>query len=99
MSGTSALFIYDSGGKLAAERIVSNSETSSPLSQYGYAVHLDPSELRPGKYRLQAVAMQKDWEDALATPGAKYRRNSPPYMTSDCSARPWRKQVSRLATF
>ncbi|ROT04419.1 hypothetical protein EEL33_14615 [Muribaculaceae bacterium Isolate-037 (Harlan)] len=75
--GHVALFIYDSDGKLAAERIVSNSETSSPLSQYGYAVHLDPSELRPGKYRLQAVAMQKDWEDALATPGAKYRRNSP----------------------
>ena len=68
------LYVYDENGRKVAERSVSNDATGAPLTQYGYSIHFDPSELAPGRYRLQAVAMQKDWDKALDTPGAKYRR-------------------------
>ena len=72
--GHVTLFVYDEQGRKVAERAVSNSSDASPLSVYGYAMHFDPSELPAGRYRLQAVAMQRDWDEALATAGAKYRR-------------------------
>lgn len=72
--GAVTLYIYDELGHKVAERTVSNSATEQPLSQYGYRMHFDESELPAGKYRLQAIGMQKDWDEALATPGAKYRR-------------------------
>ncbi len=67
------LYVYDEQGQKIAERSVSNTAASAPLADYGYALHLDPSELRPGRYRLQAVAMQRDWDAAAAADGARYR--------------------------
>ncbi|WP_279159256.1 FimB/Mfa2 family fimbrial subunit [Muribaculum intestinale] len=67
------LYVYDEQGQKVAERSVSNTAASAPLADYGYALHLDPSELRPGRYRLQAVAMQRDWDAAAAADGARYR--------------------------
>lgn len=75
--GHVALYLYDEQGNLAASRSVSNSAEAAPLSVYGYTMHFRPDELKPGRYRLQAVAMQRDWNEALTTPGAKYRRNTP----------------------
>lgn len=73
--GSVTLYVYDENGALAASRTVSNSASLSPLSQYGYTMHFTENELPAGKsYRLQAVAMQKDWDAALQTPGAKYRK-------------------------
>ncbi|MCM1504116.1 MAG: FimB/Mfa2 family fimbrial subunit [Muribaculum sp.] len=69
------LYVYDEQGKKVAEQSVSNSLTSTPLAVYGYAMHFDPSQLPAGQYRLQAIALQRDWDEALATPGAKYRRS------------------------
>lgn len=47
---------------------------ASQLSKYGSYLHFTEGELAPDHtYRLMAVAMQKDWNEALATPGAKYR--------------------------
>lgn len=69
------LMVFDLQGNKVAERSVSNSDSMTPLAEYGYAIHFDPAELPQGTYRLQAVAMQKDWESAELTPGAKYRRN------------------------
>lgn len=69
------LYVYDENGRKVAERTVSNTGSASPLHTYGYAIHFDPSELTPGRYRIQAIAMQKDWDNALDTPGAKYRRS------------------------
>lgn len=71
------LYVYDEQGRKVAEREVSNTDTDRPLKQYGYAIHFENGELPDGRYRLQAVAMQRDWEEALATKGAKYRRNNP----------------------
>lgn len=70
------LYVYDEQGHKVAERAVSNSASASPLAGYGYSLHFNPAELRPGRYRLQAVAMQRDWDEALSRPGAKYRHEN-----------------------
>lgn len=73
------LYIFDENGRLAAQRTVSNTDTDSPLSRYGYTMHFTEQELAPGhSYRLQAVAMQRDWDDALSIEGAKYRHSTSP---------------------
>ena len=75
--GHVTLYVYDEAGNMVARKSVSNSDGDSPLSSYGYSIHFAEGELRPGKYRLQAVAMKKDWDDALGAAGAKYRRTEP----------------------
>ncbi len=69
--GGLTLYVYDESDRLVTQRTVSGSE----LSVYGYNIHFTEQELAPDHtYRLQAVAMQKDWNTALQTPGAKYRK-------------------------
>jgi len=75
--GYVALYVYDVAGKKVAEKTVANGDGSAPLHDYGFSIHFDDGELPDGQYRLQAVAMQKHWDDALTTKGAKYRRNNP----------------------
>ncbi|MDE7408885.1 MAG: FimB/Mfa2 family fimbrial subunit [Muribaculaceae bacterium] len=73
------LYIFDENGRLAAQRTVSNTASDSPLRRYGYTMHFTEQELAPGhSYRLQAVAMQRDWDEALAAEGAKYRHSASP---------------------
>ncbi len=73
------VYIFDEKGNLAAQRSVSNTEIDSPLSRYGYTMHFTPAELPTGhSYRIQAVAMQRDWTSALSTLGAKYRHSASP---------------------
>lgn len=72
--GHVTLYVYDEKGNKVAERAVSNTPAYTPLSQYGYSIHFADGDLKPGRYRLQAVAMQRDWEVALNDNGAKYRR-------------------------
>lgn len=71
------LFVYDTDGRKVAEKTVANTEGMSPLKDYGYSMHFMPGELRPGTYRLQAVAFQKDYYDAMTSKGAKYRFDEP----------------------
>lgn len=73
--GHITLYVYDENGKKVAEKSVSNNAAAQPLSDYGFTIHFDPSELPAGKYRLQAVGMQRDWDESLKTDGAKYRKN------------------------
>ena len=71
--GAVTLYVFDESDRLVAQRTVNGSE----LSVYGYSIHFTEQELAPGhQYRLSAVAMQKDWEIALGTPGAKYRKTT-----------------------
>lgn len=72
--GHVTLYLYDEDGRLVTTRSVSNTETSKPLAVYGYSMHFEPSELKPGRYRLVAVGMQRDWDDAIQDKGAKVRR-------------------------
>ena len=76
--GSVTLYVFDESDKLVAQRTVSGGE----LNVYGYNIHFTEKELAPGhQYRLSAVAMQKDWNAALSTPGAKYRKA--PLITGD----------------
>lgn len=69
--GGLTLYVYDESDRLVAQRTVSGSE----LKAYGYSIHFTEQELAPDHtYRLQVVAMQKDWQAALQTNGAKYRK-------------------------
>ena len=69
--GGLTLYVYDESDRLVAQRTVSGSE----LSRYGYNIHFTQDELAPQhSYRLVAVAMQKDWQTALSTKGAKYQK-------------------------
>lgn len=68
--GAVTLYVFDESDKLVAQRTVSGSQ----LSGYGYNIHFTEQELAPGhQYRLTALALQKDWNKALNTKGAKYR--------------------------
>ena len=68
--GSVTLYVFDESDKLVAQRTVNGSE----LSVYGYNIHFTEDELAPGhQYRLSAIALQKDWDAALSTDGAKYR--------------------------
>ena len=76
--GYVTVYVYDESGKKVAEKSVANTIATMPLANYGYTMHFTENELPAGhRYRLQAVAMQKDWDDALNTPGAKYRCTTP----------------------
>ncbi len=76
------LYVYDEDGNKVAERSVSNSGAESPLARYGYSMHFNPGELKAGRYRLQAVALQRDWDEALTADGAKYRSSEVTHHTS-----------------
>ena len=69
--GGLTLYVYDESDRLVTQRTVSGSE----LLSYGYNIHFTEEELAPDhSYRLVAVGMQKSWDVALQTPGAKYRK-------------------------
>ena len=69
--GGLTLYVYDESDRL----VTSKSMDGSQLSHYGSYIHFTEQELAPGhSYRLMAIALQKDWQEALATPGAKYRQ-------------------------
>lgn len=74
--GHVTLYIYDEDGHKVAERSVSNVAQDTPLAYYGYTMHFSPDELKPGKYRLQAVGLQGDWDAAQETNRAKYQRTT-----------------------
>lgn len=69
--GGLTLYVYDESDRLVTQRTIGE----DVIRKYGASIHFTEGELAPGKkYRLQAIAMQKDWDVALTTPGAKYRR-------------------------
>ena len=69
--GGLTLYVYDESDRLVATKTMGESQ----LSKYGSYMHFSEQELAPGhSYRLMAVALQKDWNMALGTPGAKYRQ-------------------------
>ena len=71
--GSVTLYVFDETDQLVAQRTVSGSE----LGMYGYNIHFTEEELAPDhQYRLTAVALQKDWDEALTTTGAKYHKTT-----------------------
>lgn len=75
--GYVTVYVFDENGRKVAEKSIGNVNGYTPLNDYGYPMHFTEQELPTNhRYRLQAVAMQKDWDDALHTRGAKYRRST-----------------------
>lgn len=68
------VLIFNENKQLVASRVVSNTADYAPLATYGYAVHFSPAEVPGGhNYRIQVIGMQKNYDEALKTDGAKYR--------------------------
>lgn len=68
--GGVVVMVYDKNGKFLLRQDAYNTAADSPLRRHDFAVHLD---LQPGDYQFIAIAKQKRYEDALNTPGAKFR--------------------------
>lgn len=75
--GYVTVYVFDGSDNLVMKRSVGNYGSNAPLKEYGYQMHFSQDELPAGSYRLMALAMQRDWDEALTTPGAKYRRTEP----------------------
>ena len=66
--GGLTLYVYDESDRVVAQRSVSGSD----LLRYGYNIHFTEQEVAPDhQYRLVAVAIQKDWNQASALTGYK----------------------------
>lgn len=72
--GGVTVYVFDENNRFVTQRSAANTAALQPLRQHGFAIHFDGAELRPGRYRLVALANQKSYEETLATPGAKFRR-------------------------
>ncbi len=67
-------YIYDENGKFLTSQTQARTAAANPFKQDGYHMHFS---LPKGKYRVVAVAFQKDYSEALATTGAKFRYAEP----------------------
>ena len=72
--GGIVVMVYDKDGKYLFRQDAFNTDTDAPIRRHDFAVHLN---LQPGEYQFLAIAKQKRYEDALATPGAKFRIHVP----------------------
>lgn len=64
-------YVIDQNGKVVAEQTVENTPADAPLRTFGYQMNFPG--LRPGKYRVVALAGQQSLRTMLGTPGAKFR--------------------------
>lgn len=68
------VYVFDENKRPVASRIVSNTAEDAPLAEYGYTVHFTAAEVPGGhNYRIRVIGMQKNYNEALRTEGAKYR--------------------------
>lgn len=68
------VLVFDESKKLVASRTISNTKEHAPLAEYGYTLHFSPEEVPGGhNYRIQVIGMQRNFEEAQAASGAKYR--------------------------
>ena len=72
--GGVTLYVFDSDGRFVRTYEENNNPATGhlPLNSYSYRMHI--TDLPDGQYQFIALAHQKSYESALATPGAKYRR-------------------------
>ena len=72
--GGISLYAFDENNKLVLHKDTANTTLTAPLQQNDFTWHIAESELPVGRYRIAAIAYQKDYNEALATPGAKLRQ-------------------------
>lgn len=71
--GGVTVYVFDADGNYLTQQEEFNTDSSSPLAEHTYRMHLD---LAPGTYQFIAVAHQKSYSECLASAGSKYRRTS-----------------------
>lgn len=72
--GGISLYVFDENNKLVLHKDTANTALTAPLKQNDFKWHLTQSELPVGRYRIAALAYQKDYNEAIATTGAKLRQ-------------------------
>ena len=73
--GGITVYVFDDQGKLVAEHSASNGDGNEPLKAPDF--HFEITGLPVGEYRVLATAMQRNEQEALAAPGAKFRIRHP----------------------
>lgn len=68
--GGVTLFIFDEDGRLVSRQTESNSGTAQPLRDVNYRMRIDG--LEPGRYRLMALATQRDYQELSQRSGIRY---------------------------
>ena len=66
--GSLTLFVFDENGYFVKQQEVTNSDTNTPLKQYGYTMHVDG--LAPGRYQMITLANQNN---AATSGNTKYQ--------------------------
>lgn len=72
--GGISLYAFDENNQLVLHKDTANTALTAPLRQNDFTWHISESELPVGRYRIAALAYQKDYNETLATPGAKLRQ-------------------------
>lgn len=74
--GGVSVYVFDEENRFILRKDAANAADGpvTPLRDPDFELHFTEQELPAGNYRLLAMAFQKDYEAALHTAGAKYRR-------------------------
>ena len=72
--GGISLYVFDENNQLVLHKDTANTALIAPLRQNDFTWHITESELPIGRYRIAAFAYQKDYQETLATQGAKLRQ-------------------------
>lgn len=73
--GSISLYVFDENNQLVLHKDTANTALTAPLRQNDFKWHITESELPIGRYRIAALAYQKNYSEALATQGAKLRQS------------------------
>lgn len=73
--GGITLFVFDNQGNLVTSRTMSNNEHFQPIAESRFRFQI--TDIPAGDYQLLAFATQKDYQECLDTPGAKFRMQAP----------------------
>lgn len=72
--GAVTVYVFDENNRFVTQRSAANAAGANPLKAHDFAIHFGSNELAPGRYRLLALAGQKEYGEMLAASGAKFRR-------------------------
>lgn len=74
--GGMSLYVFDKDNHLVLQKDTANTPLAAPLKDKNFVWHIAQSELPVGRYRIVALANQKNYNETLATTGAKMRRTT-----------------------
>lgn len=72
--GAVCVYLYDNDGLFLQRKDVNNTETDTPIRDRDFCIHFD---VEPGNYRCYAVAWQRNPQEPVAAPEARYILDEP----------------------